>query len=206
MVGLWVTFGLANAFAPMPTLIGRLRPLGLVAMLATAGLAGWLLAVLTRGRSNARGAANIAVMAGALLLPVAPSVDAQPAQSTYQIDVLTEGLAYPWSLAWLPDGMLVTERPVPDKRAGRDTGGVAGGIPDVYASGQSGLFDVLLSPHLEQDQQSILAMPVAPLALTTRLAKATLGENRLSKWKRYFAYTQQKRRCPLWRPPRVACG
>ena len=192
VVGLWVTFWLANALAPMPTLIAATRgPLGLAAMLATAGLAGWLLAVLTRDRSNARGAANIAVMAGALLLPVAPSVDAQPAQSTYQIDVLTEGLAYPWSLAWLPDGrMLVTERPGRLRllsAQGETLVESLGGIPDVYASGQSGLFDVLLSPQFEQDQQLYLSYACGTASANhTCLAKATLGENRLEQVEEIF--------------------
>ena len=192
VAGLWVTFWLANAFAPMPTLIAATRgPLGLAAMLATAGLAGWLLAVLTRGRVNARGAASMAVVAGALLLPVAPSVDAQPAQSTYQIDTLTEGLEHPWSLAWLPDGrMLVTERPGRLRllsAQGETLVEALEGVPAVYASGQSGLFDVLLSPQFEQDQQLYLSYACGTASANHAcLARATLEGKRLTQVEEIF--------------------
>ncbi|WP_311064996.1 PQQ-dependent sugar dehydrogenase [Halomonas sp. DWK9] len=192
VAGLWVTFWLANAFAPMPTLIAATRgPLGLAAMLATAGLAGWLLAVLTRGRVNARGAASMAVVAGALLLPVAPSVDAQPAQSTYQIDTLTEGLEHPWSLAWLPDGhMLVTERPGRLRllsAQGETLVEALEGVPAVYASGQSGLFDVLLSPQFEQDRQLYLSYACGTASANHAcLARATLEGNRLTQVEEIF--------------------
>ncbi|WP_404342802.1 PQQ-dependent sugar dehydrogenase [Vreelandella venusta] len=192
VVGLWVTFWLANTFAPMPTLIAATRgPVGLAAMLATAGLAGWLFAVLTLSASNARGAVSMAVVAGALLLPVAPSVEAQQAQSAYQIDTLADGLEHPWSLALLPDGrLLVTERPGRLRLLspqGETLVESLGGVPSVFASGQSGLFDVLLSPQFEENQQLYLSYACGNASANHAcLARATLGDNRLEQVKEIF--------------------
>lgn len=64
-------------------------------------------------------------------------------------ETVIEGLEFPWSLAFLPDGgMLVTEKP------GRlrliDEAGLraepVSGLPDVLYSGQGGLLDVVLHP------------------------------------------------------------
>jgi glucose/arabinose dehydrogenase len=74
------------------------------------------------------------------------AVAAQPAG--YRIETLAQGLEHPWSVAFLPDGMmLVTER------AGRlrvvDATGLraepVGGLPAIFVSGQGGLFEVLLA-------------------------------------------------------------
>ena len=62
---------------------------------------------------------------------------------------LTDGLRYPWSLAWLPDGrMLVTERPgrllllSADGRRQR----TITGLPRIAAQGQGGMLDVAVDP------------------------------------------------------------
>lgn len=67
----------------------------------------------------------------------------------YMLEVLAEPLEHPWSIAFLPDGgMLVTERPGRLRLVtaeGLRTAPVEG-LPEVFASGQAGLFDVLLAP------------------------------------------------------------
>ncbi|WP_028240574.1 PQQ-dependent sugar dehydrogenase [Stutzerimonas azotifigens] len=73
-----------------------------------------------------------------------------------EVATLAEGLAYPWGLAFLPDGerMLVTERPGRLRVVGLD-GSVSaplGGVPEVFAQGQGGLLDVRLSPSFDQDR------------------------------------------------------
>src|SRR5690606_37076523 len=77
-------------------------------------------------------------------------------QGRVSVEEIVGGLAFPWSLAFLPDGkrMLVTERP------GRlrllDLDGELSepleGVPKVFASAQGGLLDVRLSPDFEQDR------------------------------------------------------
>jgi glucose/arabinose dehydrogenase len=79
-----------------------------------------------------------------VLLAAAQAGIAQP--PPYTIETVAQGLEHPWSLAFLPDGtMLVTER------TGRlrviDSSGLqpetVGGLPEVFVSGQGGLFEVL---------------------------------------------------------------
>ncbi len=73
--------------------------------------------------------------------------------SDYELEVLAEPLEHPWSIAFLPDGaILVTERPgrlrVVDSDGLRPT--PVAGLPEVFASGQAGLLDVLLAEDFEE--------------------------------------------------------
>ena len=69
---------------------------------------------------------------------------------------VVEGLDHPWALAFLPDrqGMLITERPgnlrvvSPDGKLSAPISGV----PQVWAKGQGGLLDVVLSPSFAEDR------------------------------------------------------
>lgn len=71
---------------------------------------------------------------------------AMPARADYQVQTVVEGLEHPWSLAFLPDGRkLVTERPGRLRviEEGRLREAPVEGVPEVFASGQSGLLEVL---------------------------------------------------------------
>lgn len=69
---------------------------------------------------------------------------------------VVQGLDHPWALAFLPDkkGMLVTERPghlrwvSPEGKLSAPLAGV----PKVWAKGQGGLLDVVLSPDFANDR------------------------------------------------------
>ena len=69
---------------------------------------------------------------------------------------MVQGLDHPWALAFLPDkkGMLVTERPghlrwvSPEGKLSAPLAGV----PKVWAKGQGGLLDVVLSPDFANDR------------------------------------------------------
>lgn len=192
IVGLWATLWLVNNLAPPPTLIAATRgAVGVVAMLATAGAAGAVFAGLRRRVQNAkrpRGFSGMAVLlAVGSLAVVLPGIN-QPAQAQevlpYHIETLTDDLTHPWSLAFLPNGrMLVTER------SGRlrllsDEGDTLveslSGVPEVFAGGQAGLFDVALSPQFEDDRQVYLSYACGTAqANHTCLARATLAENSL---------------------------
>ena len=89
------------------------------------------------------------------------------------------GLQHPWSLAFLPDGsMLVTERPGRLRRVmpdGRVSAPLAG-VPEVHASGQGGLLDVVTGPGFAQDRSVFLsfAQPTRSGARTA-VARGTLS-------------------------------
>ncbi len=97
-------------------------------------------------------AASCAVDPASTPPAVATTVDAVTAG--YRVDTVADGLVFPWSLAFLPDGrMLVTERPGRLRIVEPDGGGgyalqsePVAGVPGVFASGQGGLFDVVLDP------------------------------------------------------------
>lgn len=72
-----------------------------------------------------------------------------------RVTTVAQGLEHPWSVAFLPEGgMLITERP------GRlrllDAQGALSeplrGVPEVFARGQGGLLDVVLSPGFKDDR------------------------------------------------------
>ncbi|AOY87313.1 glucose sorbosone dehydrogenase [Marinobacter salinus] len=164
-VGLWVTFTSVNALAPMPTLIAATRtPDGLIAMLFTAALSGWLFAWLTASNRRsvggyAMGPALVLLLSAGVIWPVAQARAESP--GSYQVKVLAEGLEHPWSLAFLPDGgALVTERSgrlrlmSPE---GRLEPQAIQGVPTVFSSGQAGLFDVMLSPQFAADSLVFLS-------------------------------------------------
>ncbi len=166
-LGLLVSIKIVDAFAPMPTFIAATRgTLGLVAMLITAALAGWLFAVLKKRSEryssapkerNARGLYSVLLVGGVSgLITLVPPVQAQ-AEPSYHVATFADSLEYPWSLAFLPDGrLLVTERPGRLRLLGPDGDtqvASLSGMPAVYTGGNAGLFDLLISPDFETDQK-----------------------------------------------------
>lgn len=76
------------------------------------------------------------------------------AQSAVEPETVTGGLSFPWSVAFLPEGgYLITERDGVLKVVSEDGAHsfVEGG-PDVFAQGQGGLLDIVLSPDFEVDR------------------------------------------------------
>nr|WP_288256448.1 PQQ-dependent sugar dehydrogenase [uncultured Pseudomonas sp.] len=72
------------------------------------------------------------------------------------VHTVAEGLANPWAVAFLPDGQgyLVSERPGALRRvsAEGDVSQPLRGVPKVFAVGQGGLLDVVLSPDFAEDR------------------------------------------------------
>ena len=92
----------------------------------------------------------------AVPLPDAPVVYDTAAGQRIRVSVVTDGLTYPWGLAFLPDGrILVTER-LGTLRQIRD--GVLdptplGGVPEVYTEGPlAGLMDVAAHPEFAENR------------------------------------------------------
>src|SRR6185369_10924062 len=72
-----------------------------------------------------------------------------------EVRTIARGLANPWALAFLPDGkMLVTERPG-RMRIVNAEGQISPplkGVPDVWASGQGGLLDVVTDKSFAENK------------------------------------------------------
>lgn len=191
-VGLWATLMLVNALAPMPTLIAATRGTGgLIAMLLTAAIAGWVFAMLIKrvtrqsrgqGRGHSAMLVMVLVLTGGLALPESEAVaDESPG---YKIETLAKGLEHPWSLAFLPDGrMLVTERPGRLRMLtaqGELLPDALSGVPEVFASAQAGLFDVLPVRDFEQSRAIYLSYACGtPEANHACLARAELDNGAL---------------------------
>jgi glucose/arabinose dehydrogenase len=81
-------------------------------------------------------------------------------EGTLTVDEIATGLQHPWALAFLPDkkGMLVTERPGNLRIVSADgkLSQPLGGVPKVWAQGQGGLLDVVLSPDFKKDRMVYL--------------------------------------------------
>ncbi|WP_149086841.1 PQQ-dependent sugar dehydrogenase [Pseudomonas prosekii] len=104
--------------------------------------------------------------ASALITAAAPAFAAstqelKSEQGTLEVTAITKGLEHPWALAFLPDrqGMLVTER-LGNLRVvtadGKRSAPISG-VPTVWAKGQGGLLDVVLSPDFKQDRMVYLS-------------------------------------------------
>lgn len=78
----------------------------------------------------------------------------------FEVESVAEGLAFPWSLAFLPDGdMLVTEREGRLRiiRDGRLDPTPIAGVPDTYVQDQGGFFDILIDPEFTANRQVYLS-------------------------------------------------
>lgn len=77
-----------------------------------------------------------------------------------QVETLAEGFDHPWSLAFLPEGvMLVTERSGQLREVAADgtLSEPVSGVPEVFVENQSGLLDVLLHPDFAENRQLYLS-------------------------------------------------
>ena len=104
--------------------------------------------------------ASVLITATATVI-AAPAQDMKSEQGTLEVTPIAKGLEHPWSLAFLPDrkGMLVTERPG-NLRVVDYEGKLSApidGVPKVWAKGQGGLLDVVLSPDFKQDRTVYLS-------------------------------------------------
>lgn len=102
----------------------------------------------------------------------------------FSVTPLIEGLEYPWSLAFLPDGrLLLTERAgrlrITDA-AGRLHPAPIDGLPAISANGQGGLLDVVLHPdHVRNGWLYFAYVAPGPSGLGTEVARARLDGHRL---------------------------
>lgn len=125
----------------------------------------------------------IATFVGLPLLAGASS--AGQAVDGLRVEILAEGLEYPWSLAFLPSGdLLVTERAGRLRviRDGRLVETPIGGVPAVHAAGQGGLLDVLVAPDFSDSRTLFLTLAHGDArANATRVVRARLEDDRLTE-------------------------
>lgn len=126
------------------------------------------------------------VLVGGLLLAATTGMASQTFSSDnadFRLETIAQGLAHPWSLAFMPDGsMLVTERQGQLRviRNGSLVEAPVSGLPELVTSGQGGLLDVILHPNFEHNE--ILFLSYAHRnrdGMTTRVASARLVDDRL---------------------------
>ena len=107
----------------------------------------------------------------------------------YRVVHVVEGLDHPWSLAFLPSGdMLVTERDGALRRV-RDgvlEGLPLAGVPSVYATGQGGLFDVVLHPQFEDNGWVYLSFSKPGDRATTAVVRGRLSASGLTDVEEIF--------------------
>jgi aldose sugar dehydrogenase len=110
------------------------------------------------------------------------------------VEVVAQGLANPWGMAFLPDGsLLVSERPGRLQRIDLDSGDKTeiGGVPAVVASGQGGLLDVALHPAFEDNGLVYLSYAGGPQGggngAATHLGRGQLEGDELIDFEVVFA-------------------
>ena len=113
-------------------------------------------AVFLSGCFDADGAAEGSAKGGGDSQLQQTLADPAPAGTlALEVETLADGLAYPWAMAFLPDGaLLVTEREgrVRLIREGRLDPLPVVGVPEILVAGQAGLFDILLHPAFSTNQ------------------------------------------------------
>lgn len=127
---------------------------------------------------------RVAILALAGLLPAFVFAQAvvKSEKATFRTETFVEGLDHPWAMARLPDGrFLVTERPGRLRiiEEGRLLPEAVEGVPEVFARGQGGLFDIELHPKYSENGWIYLsyADPKDGKALT-KIVRGRLKENR----------------------------
>jgi glucose/arabinose dehydrogenase len=102
------------------------------------------------------------------------AIESEQSGTRYRVVPVVSGLANPWSIAFLPNGdMLVTERPgrLRIVRNGRLDPQPIAGTPQVWATGQGGLLEVLPHPRFAENNWLYLtySKPCAEGATTALL-------------------------------------
>ncbi|MFO7602719.1 MAG: PQQ-dependent sugar dehydrogenase [Gammaproteobacteria bacterium] len=103
----------------------------------------------------------------------------------YEVEVLTDGLSHPWSMAFLPDGeVLISERhgELRRWRDGKLHTAPVSGLPAIRATGQGGLLDLALHPQFSDNRWLYFSYAVDHNdGFTTQVARGRYRDGRLSE-------------------------
>ena len=99
--------------------------------------------------------------------------------SGYKVETVADGLDYPWSIAFLPNGDYLVALRIGEVRrisAQGDIGEPLTGLPDAYVASQGGYFDIMLDPDFSTNQTIYLSFAHGNAAANgTRIVKGTLN-------------------------------
>ncbi|EAW30779.1 glucose/sorbosone dehydrogenase family protein [marine gamma proteobacterium HTCC2143] len=99
--------------------------------------------------------------------------------SGYKVETVADGLDYPWSIAFLPNGDYLVALRIGEVRrinAQGDIGEPLTGLPDTYVASQGGYFDIMLDPDFSTNQTIYLSFAHGNAAANgTRIVKGTLN-------------------------------
>jgi glucose/arabinose dehydrogenase len=114
----------------------------------------------------------------------------------YKIETIAEGLDYPWSIAFLPDGDYLVAFRVGEVRRISSEGEVGeplAGLPDTYVASQGGYFDILLDPDFELNQTIYLSFAHGTATENgTRIIKGTLNDTAFENVQTLFTVSPLK--------------
>lgn len=125
---------------------------------------------------------SILALTGCLEAQPKPDLQKVPT-ANFDIEVLTEGLSAPWSVAEIGSGYLITERDGKLYKVSGSEKVEIGGLPDdIFVSGQGGLLEIMPAQDFAQSQELYISYAYGnPDANGTALLRAKLTENRLEK-------------------------
>ena len=134
-----------------------------------------------------------------LLLPsLAAAQTHQTSAGPVQVTAMITDLDNPWAVAFLPDGdLLITERDGNLLRANTGTNAKTriNGVPEVFASGQGGLLDVVLDLNFAENRFLYLSFsePVGLFSAGTAVMRARLNGDTLTDQQVIFRQTPEAR-------------
>jgi len=131
-----------------------------------------------------------------LVLAFFSSISYSEPKASYRLEVVAEGLNYPWSIAFLPNGdYLVSARSGELRRvtASGEIGEPLANTPKTYVASQGGYFDVVLDPEFADNQTIYLAFAHGTRkANATRIIKAELSTDRIENVRTIFTVAPEK--------------
>ena len=117
-------------------------------------------------------------------------------EQSYRLETLAEGLNFPWSVDFLPNGdLLVAELEGTLKRISKDgsSSNSVSAVPTVYRASQGGLFDVLLDKDFATNSTLYLSYAEGDSEENgTTVARATLTGNALTDVEIIFTASPRK--------------
>ena len=130
---------------------------------------------------------------GLVLLTACNAATGTDETKSYRVEVLTEGLSHPWSMAFLPNGdLLITERAGRLRifRDGKLLKEPVSGLPEIEAVGQGGLLDLALHPNFANNRWLYFSYAADYEGdATTHLARGKYRDGQLSNVEVLFIAT-----------------